>query len=196
MHRVQAATRAGRSRVASRARTLWTPKGRVWASTDSAPSDPVDFNNGEAFNSRLDDLDFDLDPQPDIVTEASKNIDDIGVNLPIKDGLKHDGKDTLSDDEPDQVPRADDNDNTSEEERELPGQRRPKRGEGWWGYGRPLRAQKKGLAKDFTDGAGLPHPGAGRSRTDVCPTTTSPGHSRRSSGTPSLAWSPTCRVAP
>ena len=51
---------------------------------------------------------------------------------------------------------------TSDEEKEWPGRRRPKYGEGWWGHGRPLRAQKKGLTKDFTDGAGLPSPGRWR----------------------------------
>ena len=51
---------------------------------------------------------------------------------------------------------------TSEEERELPGRRRPRRGEGWWGIGRPLQPHRKGLNKEFVDGAGLPSPGRWR----------------------------------
>ena len=48
---------------------------------------------------------------------------------------------------------------TSEEERELPGQIRPPRGSGWWGVGRALQPHRKGLRKEFVDGAGLASPG-------------------------------------
>ena len=51
------------------------------------------------------------------------------------------------------------NDETSDEEAELPGTTRPKRGAGWWGRGPTLRPHRKGIAKTFIDGAGFPSPG-------------------------------------
>ena len=94
---------------------------------------------------------------------AESEIDEVGAYGPIKDGLTHIANELLSsDDDGDQkttqakdvaeVP-------TSDEERELPGQTRPKRGAGWWGSGRPMRTHRKGLAGDLVDGSGLPSPG-------------------------------------
>ena len=135
----------------------------MWTCTCSAPSDPTDYNIGDANTSRLNDLDFDIDPKNDISDEISRNIDEEGVHLPIKDG-----RETLSEDEQEvysdgraqkhHVQQNHVDDATSEDECELPGQRRPKRGMGWWGHGRPLRAQKKGLANDV---GRLGGPGAG-----------------------------------
>ena len=76
-------------------------------------------------------------------------------------GLEDDGGGDLTEveDAEAEKPRNTEEDDTSEEERELPGQRRPKRGEGWWGIGRPIQPHRKGLNKEFVDGAGLPSPG-------------------------------------
>ena len=57
---------------------------------------------------------------------------------------------------------AEDPDATTSEEPELPGLRRPKYGEGWWARGPTLRPHKKGLVKEFIDGAGYPSPGRWR----------------------------------
>ena len=83
--------------------------------TGSVPSDPADFNIGDAFNSKLDYLDFDLDPQQDVIREASESIDDEG----IKDGLKHDGKETLTEDKQEPDAKNNNDDATSEAERKL-----------------------------------------------------------------------------
>ena len=48
---------------------------------------------------------------------------------------------------------------TSDEEVELPGTRRPKKGEGWWGVGPSIKPLRKGVPRDFVDGAGLCSPG-------------------------------------
>ena len=48
---------------------------------------------------------------------------------------------------------------TTDEERELPGQRRQPYGSGWWGRGQPLQASKKGGKAPVTDGGGLCSPG-------------------------------------
>ena len=50
-------------------------------------------------------------------------------------------------------------DNTTDEETELGGVRRPKRGEGHWGSGPPMKVSRKGAQRDFIDGAGLCSPG-------------------------------------
>ena len=98
----------------------------------------------------------------DTVEETSTQLDEQGVHRPIKDGLVQDGREHLSEDENGEA-KTDGNDeqdnDTSEEEREMPGVRRPKRGEGWWGRDRPLQPHRKGLNKDFGDGAGLASPG-------------------------------------
>ena len=68
----------------------------------------------------------------DAVEETSRQLDERGIHRPIKDGLENDGKDTLSDDddpEPSGTKIIDADAETSEEEAELPGTRRPKRGE-------------------------------------------------------------------
>ena len=98
----------------------------------------------------------------DTVEETSTQLDEKGVHRPIKDGLEQDGLEHLSEDEKDEAKTIENgiqDDDTSEEERELPGVRRSKRGAGWWGQGRPLQPHKKGLNKDFVDGAGLASPG-------------------------------------
>ena len=48
---------------------------------------------------------------------------------------------------------------TSEEENELPGQKRATSGSGWWGRGSPLMTSRKGCAVPLIDGGGLCSPG-------------------------------------
>ena len=67
-----------------------------------------------------------------------------GVNRPIREGLDMDVRAHLSDDELDEGPSASgsklrDDEATSEEEPELPGVTRPKKGAGWWGRGQPIQ---------------------------------------------------------
>ena len=78
-------------------------------------------------------------------------MDDLGINRPIKDELEVPPFDP-------QGPEIDQS-ATTDEETELNGMRRPKRGEGWWGYGPTLLPLRKGVPKPFTDGAGLCSPG-------------------------------------
>ena len=48
---------------------------------------------------------------------------------------------------------------TTDEESELPGTKRPRKGAGWWGQGQPIRTWRKSVQRDFADGAGLCSPG-------------------------------------
>ena len=111
---------------------------------------------------RLEDLEFAEENQSrQEIDWVSTNLDEKGIHRPIKDGLGDDGRGTLSEEEADlqAEPAAMEDEETSEEERELPGVRRPRRGAGWWGLGKPLQPHRKGMGKEFTDGAGLPSPG-------------------------------------
>ena len=47
----------------------------------------------------------------------------------------------------------------AEDETELPGTRRPRKGEGWCGVGPTLMPLRKGVPKPFVDGAGHCSPG-------------------------------------
>ena len=136
----------------------------------------------------------DLQNDPESVPEeeiirASRRADEKGVGRAIKDGLERDkGISDLEFDEPREPQKgrqaeqlAEDPDATTDEEPELPGLRRPKYGEGWWGRGPTLRPHKKGLVKEFIDGAGYPSPGRWRSSRGGCPTRTVTGDSGQSS---------------
>ena len=48
---------------------------------------------------------------------------------------------------------------TSDEETEWNNLKRPKRGDGWWGLGPPVKPHHKGLPREVVDGGGLPSPG-------------------------------------
>ena len=100
------------------------------------------------------------------IEEASAEMDKLGIDLPIREGLGVDEKANLSEDEPEdhdackksaETTTADDE--TSEEESELNGRRRPRYGEGWWGRGPTIQPHRKGHVKQFIDGAGFPSPG-------------------------------------
>ena len=85
------------------------------------------------------------------VVEASKKRDKIGIGRPIKDELELDEfmpKDQVAE-----------QDVTSNEESELGGLERPKRGRGWLGVGPTLLLLRKGISQPFIDGAGLCSPG-------------------------------------
>ena len=75
------------------------------------------------------------------VEEASRKLDVIGIDRPIKD-----------------MPEVE-QDVTSDEESELGGMARPKRGRGWLGVGPALLPLRKGVPQPFTDGAGPCSPG-------------------------------------
>ena len=78
-------------------------------------------------------------------------MDSIGVHAPIKDELG------LGPYEP---PTQElEGEITTDEETELPGTRRPRKGEGWWGRGPPVRPIRKGIPRESVDGGGLCSPG-------------------------------------
>ena len=85
------------------------------------------------------------------IQEASDEIEARSREAPIKDGLKLDGHKPEMTDAPNEI--------TTDEETEHPGTTRPKKGAGWWGFGPPIRPLKKGVPRDFVDGAGLCSPG-------------------------------------
>ena len=85
--------------------------------------------------------------EADIEMEHSR-LEKLGIEKPLKDELEL-ADPTLKEEDAPVVP-------TSEEDSELGGQRRPPRGEGWWGVGpTTLLFLRKGIAKPFVDGAGL-----------------------------------------
>ena len=117
------------------------------------PDEIMDTNthdmDGEGESYRIEEVEY-----------QSNMLDEKGIRRPIKDGLEEEGKETLvEEDERNTAEEEDLDDITTDEERELPGQRRPPRGSGWWGIGRPLQPRRKGVNNDFADGAGLPSPG-------------------------------------
>ena len=78
----------------------------------------------------------------------------LGSDLPIMEGVDALLSDLQEADDgrllhkADLAPGQDEEDAvTSDEEREPPGQRRPKKGEGWYGSGQPLTTLRKGLCK-------------------------------------------------
>ena len=95
------------------------------------------------------------------IDRASKEADKLGCEIPIKDGL---GPDVFKKEEYDMPGEL-----TSDEEREMPGMRRPPKGAGWWGQGPSLRTLRKGVPRDFVDGAGLCSPGRWAVKARVLP---------------------------
>ena len=106
------------------------------------------------------------------MAQATALADKAGAELPIKDGLDQDVREWLSEDElNDETTKSKEpvDDPTTDEERELPGVKRPKRGAGWWGRGRALRTTRKGIGREFVDGAGLPSPGRWKIKDRILP---------------------------
>ena len=133
---------------------------RTWTRTTAgAPSDQQSATSRETDGIRVDTEGFSEEER----RRVEADIDEVGAYGLIKDGLTHIAKELLSsdDDGEQKTTQAEDVAEalTSDEERELPGQTRPKRGAGWWGSGRPMRTHRKGLAGDLVDGSGLPSPG-------------------------------------
>ena len=98
----------------------------------------------------------------DEIEKASRALDEKGIDRPLREGLddsmpKSSAED--SEDESDDATDLDPLDDTTDEETELPGTTRPKRGAGWWGRGPTLGLHRKGIVTTFYDGAGLPSPG-------------------------------------
>ena len=85
------------------------------------------------------------------IQKATDLMNSKGVDRPIKDGLE------LQDPVEEEIVEADIP--TSDEEIEMPGTYRPRKGSGWWGRGSSLKAMRKGIPRDFVDGAGLCSPG-------------------------------------
>ena len=111
-------------------------------------------------------------PLPLEVEKASREMDKRGIEIPIREGIDIDieknwDSDGQSGEEEDRSGNSKaiggnsglDNEQTSEEEEQLPGTKRPKKGAGWWGKGPALQTSKKGLSRDFVDWAGYPSPG-------------------------------------
>ena len=102
------------------------------------------------------DLDLNRVEVPqDVVDKASEEADRKGVGRPIREGIEGDVQEALSEDEThdptEQLPKdAEDIASTSEEERELPVTRRPKRGEGWWGRGEARLSGRTGKERHGT----------------------------------------------
>ena len=87
----------------------------------------------------------------EIVEKLTRELEEIGTGRPIKDELE------LGAFAPEAHPIA--GEVTTDEETELPGTMRPPKRSGWWGRGPPLRPHRKGVPRDFVDGAGLCSPG-------------------------------------
>ena len=85
------------------------------------------------------------------IRKESDRVDGLGIHRPIKDELE------IADFAP--KVKVIEGDKTSEEETELNGKKRPKKGAGWWGHGHTMLPLRKGIPKPFTDGAGLCSPG-------------------------------------
>ena len=147
-------------------RTRISPTGRSpeWVVGRDARS-PEQSEDQERMHVHPSDLSRD-DPQRDVdVQVCSEAIDERGIHRPIKDGLEDDGiENVLAEDEDHRLPGQNTCEDTSDEEPEMPGIVRPPRGSGWWGIGRPLQPHKKGVNKDFVDGAGILSPGRWRVR--------------------------------
>ena len=115
-------------------------------------------------NAYPDDLDFEKKPPSrEEIARISKALNAKGVDRPIKDGLEDNGLDAiLAEDElahgstrtkkerERNMNSLNDEEVTSNDEKELPGTLRPKRGAGWWGRGRPMQPHRKGINKDLS----------------------------------------------
>ena len=87
----------------------------------------------------------------EIIERQTRELEEIGTGRPIKDELE------IGAFAPEEFPVP--GDLTTDEETELPGTVRPPKRSGWWGRGPPLRPHRKGVPRDFVDGAGLCSPG-------------------------------------
>ena len=95
------------------------------------------------------------------VDRASREADKYGIEVPLQDGFGIDVFEKEEFDLPGEL--------TTDQEQEMPGMKRPPKGSGWWGQGPPLRPLRKGIPKDFVDGAGLCSPGRWAVKARVLP---------------------------
>jgi len=168
-----ASPRGPREETPTEPQRTWTLKGRKWTGASSS-SAPARAQGDEEFtNIRVDDIDYSKDSRSrEEVDQSTAKVERAGAELPIKDGLDQDVREWLSEDELNDdttKPRVPADDVTTDEERELPGVKRPKRGAGWWGRGRALRTTRKGIGREFVDGAGLPSPGRWKIKDRILP---------------------------
>ncbi|MDE0916488.1 MAG: hypothetical protein OSB57_15045 [Planctomycetota bacterium] len=95
------------------------------------------------------------------IAEATAAANAKGVDQTIKDGIDQALPAPSSEEdmirEWDKVGQS--GDETTDVEVELGGIRRPKKGDGHWGKGPPLKVSRKAKTRDFVDGAGLCSPG-------------------------------------
>ena len=96
----------------------------------------------------------------DLVSETDA-LNVIGTSRPVKDELELGAFKPMDMDVRGGV--------TTDEETELPGVMRSRKGDGWIGRGLPLATHRKGLRRDFVDGAGLCSPGRWRVANRVLP---------------------------
>ena len=150
-----------RSQIASTGRSpKWMTGSQMWTgqsrSSCKAPCEGSDRMNLHPQEMAREQTDMSREE----IGVCLEELDERGAHRPIKDGLEDDGVEhvTTAEDK-DGKTHPDDEGDTSEEEREMPGTRRPRRGSGWWGIGRPLQPHCKGINKDFVDGAGILSPG-------------------------------------
>ena len=97
----------------------------------------------------------------DDIATATAQAEAKGTDQTIKDGIDQELPDPSSEEDTarEWAKVGTKGDDTTDEETELGGCRRPKRGEGFWGAGQPLKVSRKGLLRDVVDGAGLCSPG-------------------------------------
>ena len=80
---------------------------------------------------------------------ATAEVENYMACIPLREGIDEILKPSTRETVPD----------TSDEERELGGRPRPRRGAGWWGTGPPVATSRKGLNRPFVDGGGICSPG-------------------------------------
>ena len=83
---------------------------------------------------------------------ATAKVEHYMAGIPLREGIDELLKPSPQETVPD----------TSDEERELGGRPRPRRGAGWWGIGPPVATSRKGLNRPFVDGGGICSQDVGR----------------------------------
>ena len=143
--RVQGSTTTSTTTTTHSSRTTTGASARTSEARPERTS--TDYNPGN--------LNFHVEPASVArVKHATDLADRKGIGTPILEGI-----DELLDHDRKLGEATIDNDATTDEERELGDFVRPKLNSGFWGIGPTLQPHRKGMAKTFIDGAGLPSPG-------------------------------------
>ena len=97
----------------------------------------------------------------DEIAAASAAADAKGIDQAIKDGIDQEIPEPSSEEDArrEWAKVGHDDDHTTDEEKELNGFVRPKKGAGHWGKGPALKVNRKGVMRDMVDGGGLCSPG-------------------------------------